>query len=594
MRLTKKQYLLVVLVFIPMVVAVVVQSRRTYLEDLQNIRSRAALNTQVTAAELQKDFDKGISITESVKSLIINSNGEVHNFQEFAQQLKPDYIGSIQIAPGGVVTDIYPMEGNEAGLMDLMQDEKRGPIVRYGMEHNVVTMQGPFDLKQGGKGIAIRNPVFLEADNGEQIFWGFTIVVIKVPDFFDRTLNSLEAFGYDYCLDTTISPLVTDSVRVASSLEEGHTLTDPEQDSFQIGECTWTICLSPKQGWVSRSTAPVAIGGGVFAVLITLLTYLLLGTMDAQRKFRYQAEQDELTGLYSRRGFVKHMNDAMKPGNTAPMTAVFLVLVYFYEVNDVFVHMFVDAALRYLAGNLKKAFPDALIGRTGGDEFCVLIIGKSAAECARMVQRAVDMEQTFSIGSSVYSYTISAGYADYPAQADDRAHLMTLADHALYAAKLGGKHRCVHYTPEMSAIKRAHMGLSVKDITSGIPGAFLIYKADSSEEILFANDELVHLLGYENFEEFCDHTHANFRNLIPPEELDRVETSIWEQVRKQKLDSGGNRIHYDDYVEYNILMKNAETFPVADFGRMVHSDMYGDLFFVFLRKKDQQGEFILE
>ena len=61
-----------------------------------------------------------------------------------------DYIGSIQIAPGGVVTDIYPMEGNEGGLIDLMNDPSRGPAVAYGIEHDAVTMQGPFDLKQGG------------------------------------------------------------------------------------------------------------------------------------------------------------------------------------------------------------------------------------------------------------------------------------------------------------------------------------------------------------------------------------------------------------------------------------------------------------
>ena len=49
----------------------------------------------------------------------------------------------------------------------------------------MITMQGPFSLKQGGTGIAIRNPVYLEQKNGERTFWGFTIVIIRVPDIMD-------------------------------------------------------------------------------------------------------------------------------------------------------------------------------------------------------------------------------------------------------------------------------------------------------------------------------------------------------------------------------------------------------------------------
>lgn len=66
-----------------------------------------------------------------------------------------DFIQSIQIAPDGVVTDIYPEAGNEAGKIDLMHDESRGEICRYGRDKNIVTMQGPFDLKQGGRALRL-------------------------------------------------------------------------------------------------------------------------------------------------------------------------------------------------------------------------------------------------------------------------------------------------------------------------------------------------------------------------------------------------------------------------------------------------------
>lgn len=61
-----------------------------------------------------------------------------------------DYVQSIQLAPNGIVTEIYPEVGNEAGKIDLIHDETRGDIVNYGIDNNIVVMQGPFELKQGG------------------------------------------------------------------------------------------------------------------------------------------------------------------------------------------------------------------------------------------------------------------------------------------------------------------------------------------------------------------------------------------------------------------------------------------------------------
>ena len=61
-----------------------------------------------------------------------------------------DYVQSIQLAPNGIVTEIYPEVGNEAGKIDLIPDETRGDIVNYGIDNKIVVMQGPFELKQGG------------------------------------------------------------------------------------------------------------------------------------------------------------------------------------------------------------------------------------------------------------------------------------------------------------------------------------------------------------------------------------------------------------------------------------------------------------
>jgi sensor domain CHASE-containing protein len=78
---------------------------------------------------------------------------------------------------------------------NLMEDPDRGPVVTYGRDHDAVTLQGPFDLKQGGQGIAVRNPVFITDSHGNRTFWGFTIAIIKSTDIFSSTLNTLSSYG---------------------------------------------------------------------------------------------------------------------------------------------------------------------------------------------------------------------------------------------------------------------------------------------------------------------------------------------------------------------------------------------------------------
>ena len=86
----------------------------------------------------------------------MNDNGNIKQFEDIAQRMMTDYVQSIQLAPNGVVTDIYPSEGNDAGKIDLVHDKIRGEIVRYGIKHQMTIMQGPFKLNQGGCGITIK------------------------------------------------------------------------------------------------------------------------------------------------------------------------------------------------------------------------------------------------------------------------------------------------------------------------------------------------------------------------------------------------------------------------------------------------------
>ena len=75
-------------------------------------------------------------------------------------------------------------------------------------------------MKQGGYGIAVRNPVYLNDEHGQAYFWGFTIVILRVPDIFSDSIHALS--GLDMSTDfpkqelpgvTLIKPFTSQMVR---------------------------------------------------------------------------------------------------------------------------------------------------------------------------------------------------------------------------------------------------------------------------------------------------------------------------------------------------------------------------------------------
>ena len=42
--------------------------------------------------------------------------------------------------------------------------------------------------------------------NGQEYFWGFTIVILRVSDIFSNSIRALSNFGYEYRLSKTEAP----------------------------------------------------------------------------------------------------------------------------------------------------------------------------------------------------------------------------------------------------------------------------------------------------------------------------------------------------------------------------------------------------
>lgn len=173
----------------------------------EDARAKLELNAKIYTGRLTENIKNGIDVTNTLEQVLINGDGKISDFPRIAKSMQADYIQSIQLAPAGIVTEIYPAEGNEEGLGNLIdREDARGISCRYARDHDVIITQGPFKLKQGGSGIAVRNPVYMEQANGQKTFWGFTIVILRVPELFAGTVAALSELGYDYRLSKTVSP----------------------------------------------------------------------------------------------------------------------------------------------------------------------------------------------------------------------------------------------------------------------------------------------------------------------------------------------------------------------------------------------------
>lgn len=392
------------------------------------------LNIQNRAIALEKDIEETGGLNTALEVVLAeDGNWEIRDFDSTAKMLMRHhpYIASLQLAPQGKVTNIYPLQGNEAGLIDLLEDEKRGPISRYARDSGRNVMQGPFELKQGGKGIAIRHPVYKINSTGQKEFWGFTIVIIKVPEVFHNTIEMIKNFNYAYALYAQ-EPI---SQQWQQIMDSGQELVDPLVVEFQILDTCWKLAIMPAKGWSNyREILPHGVFGFFLVLLFTAMSYMLLRLAEAKRMFSQMSLMDGLTGLGNKRSFDHSLEHLMQEGSSFGLC--YIDINHFKKVNDRFGHNVGDALLKNVAKRIQKNTSYSAY-RIGGDEFVILI--DEDVEEAWYQQFKENIDQAFArqvrcLDQKLH-ITVSLGFARYPEDGQDVQQVIALADQRMYADK---------------------------------------------------------------------------------------------------------------------------------------------------------------
>jgi diguanylate cyclase (GGDEF)-like protein len=154
---------------------------------------------------------------------------------------------------------------------------------------------------------------------------------------------------------------------------------------------------------------------------------------------------DELTGVYNRRGFVSladhHFALTNRTGGT--LSLLYIDLDDMKRINDTHGHHEGDHALRTTADILMRTFRFTdVIGRLGGDEFCVLLTPSGGETDAEVAVERLDahVDEVNESEALVFELSLSSGVARYEASAPcSLDELLRKADQAMYERKQSRK-----------------------------------------------------------------------------------------------------------------------------------------------------------
>lgn len=155
-----------------------------------------------------------------------------------------------------------------------------------------------------------------------------------------------------------------------------------------------------------------------------------------ERWLRYQADRDPLTGVLNRRAFDALLAQALAEPD-AKVTLAYLDLDDFKDINDFYGHATGDAVLIETAARLGRVLRDGdALGRMGGDEFAVALVGLDRRAAAPIVARLrAALAPLHEVDAATIRIEASLGVAVAPEDGGDVHALMSAADAAMYRAK---------------------------------------------------------------------------------------------------------------------------------------------------------------
>lgn len=415
---------------------------------LRYLRERSAFIAADYAGKIHYALITRLDTVRVLTTLLRLGNGDIADFDAVAREIlsMDPSLRNVSLAPDGIVRRIAPLETNrEAVGHNLLEDPARSREARLARDTGRLTVAGPFQLVQGGEGVAVRQPVFLPPEKGAQpVFWGFVITTFSFPDMLHTVrLEDLNAQGYAWKL-WRIQPETGERLVLLAS--GSGPLDAPLVNRVEMPNGTWFFGLAPTDGWSAPSQVVAhALLALMVCLLLALPAGLLVNLADKQKAVERLSRTDALTGLPNRRDFLAQLQQAVDAARQEDrrLAVCYLDLDGFKQINDTLGHAAGDEMLTEFADRLRAwLLPGELAARLGGDEFVTAIRVNGREHCVERLDELMRLtEKPYILDCLELSVTASLGVTLAPDDSDEAEVLLVLADKAMYAVKRAGKHR---------------------------------------------------------------------------------------------------------------------------------------------------------
>lgn len=216
-------------------------------------KTAAAYTAQSTVRRVNAQLNQYVELSEFLGNVVLAGyNLDQTTFSELAEMLpnKNGIVKAFELAPDGVVTDVFPKQGNEKAFgINMLTDHDRKEDANRAKETGNYTLGGPYELKQGGTGALLLHPVYKSDSIDNDSFWGFVIMVIDWDKFIDEIgVDRLSEASYCYEIWTTDE---TTGNRFVLTQSQEHIPANSLTVECEIPNYTWYVDIIPEAGWTS-------------------------------------------------------------------------------------------------------------------------------------------------------------------------------------------------------------------------------------------------------------------------------------------------------------------------------------------------------
>jgi diguanylate cyclase (GGDEF)-like protein len=314
--------------------------------------------------------------------------------------------------------------------------------------------------------------VITQRDGSSRAAYDQQLVQVRATLFESHTQNDqrIWVLKQDNAVFEARLPISASSGRVPS-IPDGSVLSVTGICTINVGSAlnpiSFTILLrSPtdivvlKRGpWWTPNRVLMLLAGLLSLTILVLLWVVVLRNRVARQtrtiresegRFRFLAEHDGLTGLLNRTAILVELDKQLVLGYREKKTVTVVLgdIDHFKMVNDIQGHLAGDAALvRFAEALLGCLRPYDSVGRYGGEEFLLVLIGIPAMDVEDRLNRLHTAISNLTVGcmETEFQITCSLGVVLLAEGQNtmNRQSALDLADKALYKAKAAGRNRVI-------------------------------------------------------------------------------------------------------------------------------------------------------